>query len=167
MRREIIVVFILLLVPSLAAASNMKFPDMLPEVYTQQEKEKSASEWMMALEEEDRILVQKFLNNWDKPLSTTAKVLLATYYGLDILDLLQTLNIAKHPEKWHELNPLLGKHPTSGAVVTMFSMTAGGVYFLVKAMDDDYRTPLLIGLCLFKAGLVAHNFSTGIGINPF
>lgn len=37
-----------------------------------------------------------------------------------VLDMLQTLQIALNPQKWKELNPILGEHPSWTAVCSYF-----------------------------------------------
>ena len=43
-----------------------------------------------------------------------------------LLDWGQTLNIAQHPDHWHELNPLLGPHPSTGSVNMYFGLATLG-----------------------------------------
>jgi hypothetical protein len=49
----------------------------------------------------------RFAQDWTK----TDTVLEAVYAGLTIVDWGQTRDIAKHPQQYSEMNPLLGKHP--------------------------------------------------------
>ena len=45
----------------------------------------------------------------------------AALCGLLILDWRQTLTIARHPERWSEVNIILGRHPSVRAVHLYFS----------------------------------------------
>ena len=42
------------------------------------------------------------------------------YLGFHIVDWGQTLDIADHPDRWHENNPFLGSHPSRGEVNRWF-----------------------------------------------
>lgn len=53
---------------------------------------------------------------------TTPIILTILTTILLFLDCLQTIQIAKHPEKWSEINVILGKHPTVKAVMNYFTI---------------------------------------------
>jgi hypothetical protein len=77
----------------------------------------------------------------------------------------QTLNIAKHPEKWTETNPILGEHP-SIAEVNRYFVAAYILHPTISAvLPPKYRTWwqwVTIGV---QAGYVTHNFSIGINMD--
>ena len=96
----------------------------------------------------------------------TDKALFGAFVGLQVVDALQTYEIEKHPDKWQELNPIIGDPPHWQTVVALKALEVGVVYYLL----DRYSTPgqrraalwLLDGLYV---GVVAHNhFSAGIQI---
>jgi hypothetical protein len=89
------------------------------------------------------------------------------YQGTSFVDMLTTIDIAKHPDQYYEFNPILGRHPTVGKVVGYFATTHTLHYLITRAMVD-HNTPapvvqaweaLGIGL---EVGLVAHNYSVGL-----
>jgi hypothetical protein len=52
-------------------------------------------------------------------------------------DFAQTEYIARHPQQYYELNPILGKHPTQGAVAVYFA----GVAAVNVAAEYKLRQP--------------------------
>lgn len=79
-------------------------------------------------------------------------------------DYRQTHYIAKHPE-YHEINPVLGEHPSVGRVNAYFLAGAAiknGVFF---ALPKKYRIPFGLGMTAISTGFVIHNNSIGIKIN--
>lgn len=46
------------------------------------------------------------------------------YLGFHVVDWGQTLDIADHPDRWHENNAVLGSHPSRGEVNRYFALTA-------------------------------------------
>ena len=76
----------------------------------------------------------------------------------------QTRNIARHPSRWHETNPLLGEHPTQSAVDRHFIASAVLGAALLHALPSEWRDRALdVGLVL-EVGCVANNARLGIGI---
>lgn len=78
-----------------------------------------------------------------------------------LMDWAQTRHIARHPDRWRELNPLLPQHPTLGQVNRHFirSIAAGAalVYFL-----PEYRLPILKTITVVQFGVTARNAYLGI-----
>lgn len=89
----------------------------------------------------------------------------AAYLALHIADWGQTRNIAKHPEKWNEVNKILGPHPSTKEVDRYFALTGLGHVALSKLLEDspqlnDWFKAMTIGL---EAGIVGRNkFKFGI-----
>lgn len=81
------------------------------------------------------------------------------------LDWLQTRTIAKNPDKWHEINPILGKHPTVNEVNVYFAicglLTAGGIYVL----PEMWVYAGLAVLSIVEGWAVVHNKKLGIGLS--
>jgi len=69
-------------------------------------------------------------------LSPAAKSELA-YLALHVADWGQTRRIAKSPDTLHELNPLLGKHPTLGDVNRYFIATGLGHVAIAKLLEGS------------------------------
>jgi hypothetical protein len=79
-------------------------------------------------------------------------------------DYRQTVYIARHPE-YHEINPILGEHPSVGKVNAYFAagvVIKNGLFF---TLPKKYRIPFGLGMTAISTGLVIHNNSVGIKIN--
>ena len=76
----------------------------------------------------------------------------------------QTRNIARHPSRWHETNPLLGEHPTQSAVDRHFIASAVLGAALLHALPSEWRDRALDAGLVLEVGCVANNARLGIGI---
>jgi hypothetical protein len=84
------------------------------------------------------------------------------FTALDIVDWAQTRYLAEHPERYHEINPFLGEHPSLGRVNTLFALSIvanAGVTWLAPARYRPYWQYGRIGI---EAILVVHNARVGI-----
>ena len=87
-----------------------------------------------------------------------------------IMDWQQTRQIALHPERWGEMNPILGKHPTTGKVDTYFTIVLVGMWIAVLAVlrfvpSQDTRVVLLVAFAAataFEAFVVYRNKKHGL-----
>ncbi len=92
----------------------------------------------------------------------------AAYLALHGVDWGQTLDIADHPEKWHERNPVLGSHPGRGEVNAYFIAT--GLlhpvvsYGLRKYAPDGWSEAWQYGTIGLELYCVGNNYSLGIGM---
>ena len=83
---------------------------------------------------------------------------------LKAVDYAQTMKIAREPDKYHEENPLMSKHPSETEVTLMF---AGGYIAetaIAMALPTPYRSwwqYLRIGM---SAACVGRNLSIGLGV---
>lgn len=98
------------------------------------------------------------------PWTTEQKVLQVAYTALHFADTLQTLQIARQPEKYWERNPLLGKHPSEGKVYGYMAASYAAELLVAHYLASKYRTWFLGGATAFKAGLVIHNSSIGLRV---
>lgn len=98
------------------------------------------------------------------PWTAEHKVVAAGAGVLLAADWLQTRQIAKHPDKFHEYNPVLGEHPSQGKVNLYFLAAAGGLMLLADFLPAEYRTGLLYGVIVVQAAAVTNNLSEGISI---
>ena len=83
---------------------------------------------------------------------------------LHVVDWGQTLDIARQPHKYHELNPILGKHPSVGKVNTYMALSAVAHLGISLALPKEYRKwfqYLTIGA---TGSLVVHNFNIGLKV---
>lgn len=83
---------------------------------------------------------------------------------LTAADWAQTRNIARHPVRWHETNPLLGEHPSVGAVDRHFALSAMLGAAALHALPSHYRDMALNAGLVIEATCVANNLRLGIGI---
>ena len=94
----------------------------------------------------------------------------AVWMGVTLIDYGQTLNIASHPERWEEKNPILGKHPSRSQVNAYFAASA----LFHPAVSAVLPTDACVGpICDWRAawqwmtisveaGVVGHNYSLGV-----
>jgi len=104
-----------------------------------------------------------FAGEWTK--ADTAREV--AYLALHVADWGQTLEIADHPEKWHENNPVLGDHPSRGQVNAYFIAT--GLlhpvvsYGLRKYTPDGWVQAWQYVTIGIEVGATANNLKLGIG----
>jgi len=87
------------------------------------------------------------------------------YSALHVADWGTTLDIVAHPDQYRELNPILGDHPTRGAVNTWMASTLAAHWAITYLMPERYRPIwqyVTIGL---EGTVVAHNLSIGLHVN--
>ena len=96
----------------------------------------------------------------------TDKALFGAFIGLQVVDALQTYEIEKHPDKWQELNPIIGDPPQWEKVVALKALEVGIVYYLLdKHSTPKQRRGALWFLDGIYLGIVASNhYSAGIRI---
>jgi hypothetical protein len=85
--------------------------------------------------------------------------------GLQVVDYGQTLNIARNPAMYDEMNPVLGKHPSVSDVnkYTLASMAIkNGVFFLLPEKYRFYWAGMQIGV---SSALVYRNASIGLKVD--
>jgi len=80
------------------------------------------------------------------------------------VDWLQTRNIANSPEKWHETNPLIGKHPSTAKVDGYFLSSVLLGALVLDSLPSEYRTIALQAGVVLELGVVANNARLGIGM---
>jgi len=73
------------------------------------------------------------------------------------IDWQQTLKIARNPDKWRELNFILGQHPTPKKVNIYFAIVValmlGFVFFPVAQAVDGWRAAVLVA-CIGVEGFI-------------
>lgn len=85
----------------------------------------------------------------------------AAWLATRAVDWAQTRHIARHPDRFRELNPMLDPHPSLGEVNRMFLLTtAAGL--LAAHYLPQYRTRLLQVYVVVGAGYVVHNIGIGV-----
>jgi hypothetical protein len=78
-----------------------------------------------------------------------------------LVDWGQTRNIARHPERWRELNPLLPEHPTLGEVNRHF-LVSTALMFAAAHYLPQYRKTMLQVWFAVGVGVTARNAAIGI-----
>jgi hypothetical protein len=95
--------------------------------------------------------------------SKTDLALEAGFLTLHGIDWAQTNKIASNPDKWHENNPILGKHPSHGDVNALMGATMVLQPLIAHLLPHPYRRAWIIGTTVVKVGCVANNLGVGIG----
>jgi hypothetical protein len=90
------------------------------------------------------------------------KVLLGTALGATMLDWAQTRYIARHPERYREINPVLGSHPAVSKVDKYFALSIVGITGIALELPSRYRKWWLGGVTVIEVGFVLHNDWIGI-----
>ena len=90
--------------------------------------------------------------------------LLTSYNILVAIDWMQTKEIAKHPERWKELNPAFHTHPSIGEVNTKIGLTTAAINLIYPAFNPKFRRFFIGGTITCEVLAVAHNYSMEIRI---
>ena len=99
-----------------------------------------------------------------EPMTKEQKVMQGTYLGVHSIDWMQTRYIAKHPDEYHEINPLMGKHPSVGEVNRYMAASAILHTGITKSLPGEYRKYWLGGSFVVKLNLINMNVNAGIGV---
>lgn len=97
---------------------------------------------------------------WDR----TDYTLLGTMTAVQVVDWRQTRRILEQPDRYHEVNPILGRNPDRGSVDLYFAVS-----WLLKAgiahvLPSQWRKVWLGGMAVGSLGLVIHNNNIGLGV---
>jgi hypothetical protein len=98
-----------------------------------------------------------------QPWSYREKINEATWQGIHFLDFLQTEKIASHPDLYHEVNPLLGPHPSKGKVALYFASGALVHLGVTSILPPPYREAFQYTTLVYSSGCVTINFLVGLG----
>lgn len=104
------------------------------------------------------VLLTGCASNWSK--ADTNRQIVVT--GLHLIDWAQTRQIASEPDKYYEINPIMGKHPSKTTVDLYMATSLGGQYLVSNLLKPEYRKfwqYMWIGV---KTGCVANNFNLGL-----
>ena len=97
--------------------------------------------------------------NWSQ--ADTAREL--TWTALHAVDWGQTLDISDHPERFYEINPCLGEHPSRGKVNRYFALGTIAHPLISGALSPKYRVWWQYVSIGISGGVVIHNhFHAGI-----
>lgn len=82
--------------------------------------------------------------------------------ALQIVDWGQTRYVAKHPE-FHEINPLIGKHPSIGRVNNYFAISIPVNIAFSALVPSKYRSLWQTGRMMVQVSVVSYNRGVSIG----
>jgi len=82
-----------------------------------------------------------------------------------VIDYGQTRQIALHPEKWTELNPLLPKKPSLADINRHFIIIPIVTYVALDHLPSEYRTVALYVITAMQVAVVANNYRIGVRIS--
>lgn len=75
-----------------------------------------------------------------------------------LADCYQTVQIARHPEKWFETNRILGRHPSVAKVLIYFALCVVGL-----CVGSIWLGPwLAIAVAILEIAVVSQNYVLGI-----
>lgn len=97
--------------------------------------------------------------SWDK----TDLALEGVFFASHAVDWAQTNTIARNPDKYHERNPILGKHPKVSEVNLVMGIMAVVQPVIAHILPSPYRRAWIISTTAVKLGMIANNFKVGIG----
>lgn len=94
------------------------------------------------------------------------KALLVGSTAMLVVDWGQTRYIAKHPDTYHELNPILGKHPSLSRVNAYFSAAIVGNYLIAEYLIPPEARSLYLGVVTgVELAVVGRNKHLGIKLS--
>ena len=85
--------------------------------------------------------------------------------GLKIIDFGQTLDIAKNPDEYYEINPIIGKHPSTSRVKKYFYASLITQPIITYLLPTDYREAWLGANIVISFYLVERNYGVGLRVN--
>lgn len=88
----------------------------------------------------------------------------AIFTSLKMIDFSQTLKIAREPEKYYEVNPILGSHPSEGKVAVFFIGSYIAETALVHVLPSEYRPWAQYVFIGVSGACVINNFTIGLGV---
>lgn len=85
------------------------------------------------------------------------------YTALHMIDWGQTRHIARHPEKFKELNPVLGDHPSVTEVDLYFTSSIAAMWFISYKLNKKNRKAFQWFITGIAMQAVGNNLAVGIG----
>src|SRR6266851_1614507 len=99
---------------------------------------------------------------WQPPTTAETTLLIAAQTS-SVLDMLQTLDIKRHPGSY-EMNPILGSHPSDARVLTYFATSAVIKTAAWYALPRGWRNIVPVLNLAVEIPLIAHNANVGLEI---
>lgn len=85
------------------------------------------------------------------------------WQGLNLIDWGQTRKIAQNPDKFHEVNPILGRHPSVGKVDAYMGASAVAHVIITDWIPPKHRWFWHMVTITCSGLLVNQNFNIGLG----
>ena len=86
------------------------------------------------------------------------------WQGLHVIDWGQTLEIARQPEDYWEVNPIMGRHPSVGRVNLYMGVSAVVHGVVSWVLPDEVRKWWQYVSIGVSGACVARNFNIGLGV---
>ena len=99
-----------------------------------------------------------------KELTKEQKIGELAFQTANFIDMLQTIEIVEHSDKWYETNPILGKHPQKHEVITYFMLRGAFHYEVTKWLPEKLKMPWLTITFFPQLPIIEHNHNLGIRI---
>ncbi len=96
--------------------------------------------------------------------STQDTILQSISQGMLVADWSQTLDIKNHPSL-HEINPILGNHPSNSAVNGYFAASVAANQCVANMLDGSARTYFQTGVIILESLAVSNNHALGIRLS--
>jgi len=103
-------------------------------------------------------------SSFARPLTENEKLGELTWQVLNLGDMMQTIEIAEHPDKWYETNPTLGRNPSKGEVISYFALRGILHYEITKRMDH-FRWAWLGATIVPVINILHNNYEIGIRLS--
>ncbi len=100
------------------------------------------------------------VDKWDR----TDCILLGTMVAAEIIDWRQTRRIAEQPDRYWEINPLIGRHPSQDRVDQYFLISAVVKVGIAHVLPSQWRKIWLGIMAAGSVGCVLYNNSIGLGV---
>lgn len=100
-----------------------------------------------------------FSPKWEPP-ATAETALLIAAEALVVFDALQTLDVKNHPDL-HEMNPLLGSHPSDARILGMSAGAMVGTAIGWYLLPSPWRNVLTIGIASYELPNTFRNAALG------
>ena len=98
------------------------------------------------------------------PMTKEDQALQGTYLAFHGVDWRQTRHIAKHPNRYYEINPLMGKHPSTDEVDAYMAASALLHTGITMSLPSEYRKYWFGSSFAVKLYLIDMNVKVGLGI---
>lgn len=100
----------------------------------------------------------EFNSDWDQEDSTVQKVVML----LIVADWVQTRQIASNPDRYQEMNPILGPHPDRDEVDRYFAYSIIGNTLIAYLLPKKLRQRWQASSLSMQMRVVGHNYKMGI-----